>query len=607
MIAKAKSCKGSEGRLTPSAAYIRMSSGKQERSPEQQRDDLRKLAQRDGCEVVEWFDDEAVTGDSGCEKRPGLEAMLRGAEQGRFKAVLVWHTNRLSRQDEYDSIEVFNRLRKAGVTLVSHSEGTIDLGDFAKRLLLFVGQKANNDFLKELSQKSLRGKLANARRGRSNGGSTRFGLDRALFGPDDKMVRRLAPGESVRMPGHYVALVPSANKEAVAAVRYAFDRFDRACISLRALAKELAAKGFPSPSGKGWCYQAVGRILTAKEYIGARPWGRTSIGRYYRTSGGEIIEGDGKTRKGCEPIVAETTGKGIIDPALFERVQRKLSRKEKQRAGRRREFSLSGLLICDHCGKTMLGDTVKGRDRKGKPTYEYLKYTCSTYATFGRDCPRNQTCGHHQVDADLVSRWLVAALQREFLGPSRSALVAEMKRKLKAEAKGGSGDTKRLEKRVKELDQEVARLVKAVRTCDMPELMTELAEAKRERESVAAQLAAASRFTTPKDIDAEAETIVDGLREMVENLDKVDPATLRELFRQLISRIVCRWERREDSPRNSYRLVEGIVELRHFGGNDCLWGNDASVTTSTRGSRTGGGAPTARSIANTSRAAWQRP
>ena len=59
MIAKGKDL------LTRAASYVRMSTGKQERSPEQQRKEISKLAKREGCEVALQFNDDAVTGDSG--------------------------------------------------------------------------------------------------------------------------------------------------------------------------------------------------------------------------------------------------------------------------------------------------------------------------------------------------------------------------------------------------------------------------------------------------------------------------------------------------------------------------------------------------------------
>jgi len=386
------------------------------------------------------------------------------------------------------------------------------------------------------------------------------------------------------MAGHVVRLIPSADKIKVQAVRYAFQRFAEAALSYRQLAIELDAKGFPSPRGRGWTHTNVIRMLGTRAYVGTSRWGAMAWGKYHQAVADETVpvKGNGAPRQRRkaeeETIAVKDAFKGIIDPALFDRVQKKMVKQDKRRAGKRREFPLSGLIVCEHCGKAMIGETGRGRDRQGKLAYTYLRYVCATYGKFGPDTAQNKTCGHHAVPADLVAKWLVEALQREYLGPGRAELVADVKRKLKAESKSGGGDVKRLEKRVRELDQEVSRLVKAVRTCDLPELLTELADTRAERERVKAELASAGKFSTPADIDAEAERIVDGLREMVENLDKVDPATLRELFGLLVSRISCRWERLEGRKRNTYRLVEGKVIQRELGFSSCLSGSGAHVS-----------------------------
>ena len=67
-------------------------------------------------------------------------------------------------------------------------------------------------------------------------------------------------------------------------------------------------------------------------------------------------------------------------------------------------------------------------------------------------------------------RWVVQALQEEYLGPGRDALVQNIKRELTTQAKAIHGDVARLQKRAGELDREVARLVKAIRTVDAAEL-----------------------------------------------------------------------------------------------------------------------------------------
>ena len=104
--------------LTPAAAYVRMSSDKQDRSPDQQRDELRRLADREGCQIVQEFIDEGITGDSGPEQRPGFKAMLDAARQGKFKVLLAWDTNRIGRFDSMKAGEWLSPLRASGVQLI---------------------------------------------------------------------------------------------------------------------------------------------------------------------------------------------------------------------------------------------------------------------------------------------------------------------------------------------------------------------------------------------------------------------------------------------------------------------------------------------------------
>ena len=99
----------SNTKLIPAAAYIRMSGRQQDKSPAEQRSEITKLATREGSHIVEWFTDEAITGDSSTDARAGLAALLSAAKAGKFKLVLAWHTNRISREDPMDAIGFYNQ------------------------------------------------------------------------------------------------------------------------------------------------------------------------------------------------------------------------------------------------------------------------------------------------------------------------------------------------------------------------------------------------------------------------------------------------------------------------------------------------------------------
>jgi hypothetical protein len=107
---------------------------------------------------------------------------------------------------------------------------------------------------------------------------------------------------------------------------------DTADLRLRELARELTAKGYPSPRGTGWTHTNVYRILTTRAYAGTGQWGATAWGDYHQAQGEEIIPTAKTNRKANnwhrkpeeDVIVTAQAHKGIIPVDLFDRVQRKL-------------------------------------------------------------------------------------------------------------------------------------------------------------------------------------------------------------------------------------------------------------------------------------------
>ena len=67
--------------------YIRMSSDKQEASPEQQRQEIISLAKRDGYRIIRWYVDEGISGHA-TEKSLDFQRMISDSQRRDFKAVL---------------------------------------------------------------------------------------------------------------------------------------------------------------------------------------------------------------------------------------------------------------------------------------------------------------------------------------------------------------------------------------------------------------------------------------------------------------------------------------------------------------------------------------
>ena len=545
--------------LIPAAAYVRYSTDQQDGSDEQQLDEITKLAQRSGCKVVDVFTDEGITGDSGREFRPDLSRMLDAAEAGRFSVLLAWDTSRIGRQDSVEVGGLLKILKAQGIIIRTCRDGDFDLRNSQDRIRYMFLTEGNNTENVRRAYNTTRGLIKNAKAGNHNGSRANFGLDRAQFTADGKLVRRLAPGQRKDCKAHVVRLIPSENVDAVAAVRYAFRRYGTADVTLRGLCGELEAKGYPSPAGRRWNHMTLRSILSNPCYRGVSRWGQNSVGKYHHAQGDDVVPADG--HRGAKPIgdcIMVEVSDGLVEGEIFNQVQRRLKRIERRPAPRS-DFPLSGLVVCGNCGRPMTGRTIRRRTRKGKE-YVYVTYTCRSYLDGGP----GSGCGNFHVRADHLQRWLVQALQEAFLGPGRDELVQRIRSDLEARGSRTGDDSGRLERRLITLDSEISNLVKLARmTSDVAEVASELERLQTERERVKAELLRVAGTTMPSDVDAEARRIADQVWQLGEAMQKAKPETLRELIRQAVSRIVCRFAKGETvGGRTRCKLVKGKVLLR---------------------------------------------
>src|SRR5262249_7355446 len=133
---------------------------------------------------------------------------------------------------------------------------------------------------------------------------------------------------------------PSEDPAEREVVRWLFRRYAAAETSLRALALELNRKGVPSP-GRGskrhpgvgeWCTNQVKRILTNPVYAGDLRYGARSRGKYRRLAGAEFVPVEPGTpaRANPDPYLDRDAHAGVIDRALWDRVQAKVAARRAQ-------------------------------------------------------------------------------------------------------------------------------------------------------------------------------------------------------------------------------------------------------------------------------------
>lgn len=364
--------------MTKVAIYARYSSDKQrEASIEDQIRLCEERAAREGWSVARLYKDQAISGASLI--RPGIQALMQDAQKDAFDLVLTESLDRISR-DQEDIAGVYKRLRFAGVSILTLSEGPISE--------LHIGFKGTMGalYLKDLADKTRRGQRGRIEAGKSGGGNS-YGYD--------VVVQFSEAGEPVRGDRRI-------NETEAAVIRHIFDDY-AAGKSPKALAHALNKRGMPGPSGKGWGPSTINGnwrrgtgILNNELYVSRLVWNRLAYIKDPDT--GKRVS---RPKEESELVVKDVPDLRIVDQELWERVkarQQALRHQPSFFERQRPRMLLSYLLKCGCCGG-------------GFSKVSQNHYGCSTARDKG-------TCSNRlTVRQDELEGLVIAALQSRLMDP----------------------------------------------------------------------------------------------------------------------------------------------------------------------------------------------
>ena len=210
-------------------SYIRMSSPRQQDSPERQRTQIEAYAKSRGYTIIQVYSDLGMTGDD-CE-RPGFLQLLADAKAGKFDIILIDEPSRLSRTKPSQFIaEVAYPLDKAKVLVESVSAGPLSLEDIGSLILTAVYADRSSSEVKNLSRRVLDG-MANRIRASLWLGDPPLGYDVMLL-RDKKDPRKVVSRR----------LILSDPKH-VKAVKWMFKEYAAGREGLRSIAREFTRRG----------------------------------------------------------------------------------------------------------------------------------------------------------------------------------------------------------------------------------------------------------------------------------------------------------------------------------------------------------------------------
>jgi DNA invertase Pin-like site-specific DNA recombinase len=537
------------GSSIPAVAYYRMSTDRQETSIPDQREAVAKLARSRGYSIVREYSDEGISGDD-TERRTGFRKMIADADRlGDFQAVLCWDQDRFGRFDPLEAGYWVKPLRDAGVYLETVGQGRIDWEDFAGRIVYAVQQEGKHAFLRDMSRNTIRGMLAKAKLGQWLGGVPPYGYTLNNH-------KRLVPGGSIE----------------VETVRWLFATYATKDTSLKALAIDLNARGVLAPGRRDgrdvlWCPTSVQKILNRPTYLGNTVWNRRHDGKYHEVTNGEFRKADRKRgRKGKAPddwIVVEGTHEPLIDRATFDRVQKRLIERRDRHSPivASGAYLFTGLLRCGHCGWPMHGAALHYK-RAGR-RYSYRRYICGNYNLHG-----SSGCQCNTVLEEPLAEVVVKMIQERFLAPKNlAALKAEIRRQEEAERSGQEAPAASLDRQIADLTRKIDQGTD--KWLSAPPSLTamlgdKLEQWRAEREKLQARRRELAKpAVSAADLEAAVDRIGGQLDQLRDRLGDLDPADVREVFRELVEGIDL-WFRHVPYGTKKQRSVlqRGAIRLR---------------------------------------------
>lgn len=411
---------------TNAICYYRYSSDAQrDCSIEQQQQEARKYCKEHGYHIIGEYEDRGISGTR--EDRPGFQLMLKEVEKIRPAYLILWKTDRLSR-DRVHSAIAKHKLKECGVQIEYVAE-TMPEDEAARALMEGLEEALAEHFIIQHSKNVERGLRYNAERALYNG--------RKILGYKGQRNQRYEI-DPVTAP----------------IVQRIFNDYAEGK-PMKVIADELNAAGYKTVRDMPFTEKSLWHTLHNRSYIGEYKWG-------------DIIVEDGFPQ--------------LVSTENFDRVQEMMIKnKHGGRGGAKKlntnslegvDFWLTGKLFCGECGASLSGMSGTSSN-KGKI---YYYYACNNH--------KKHMCAIKNTRKNDVERAVAHILEECINDPALRIIIAEKVYDYYMREFGNDDSyEKSLVGKIKEVDTKLTNILKAIE-CGIfnettQERMQELEELKR--------------------------------------------------------------------------------------------------------------------------------
>lgn len=331
----------------------------------QQKDAAHEYAKDHGYHIIKEYDDPAYSGTR--DDRPAFQSMLYEVEKLRPAYLILWKTDRLSR-DRIDAVIAKKRLRECGVKIVYVAESIPDDDEATQILMESIYEAMAASFIVSHRKNVMRGMTYNAENALYNGVK--------ILGYVGKTDHKYEIDETT---------APT--------VRRIFKEYAEG-VPMQKICNALNDAGLKTNRGNLFTVNALHHILTHRAYIGEYKFG-------------DILIPDGMPR--------------IIDDETFQKVQSRLEANKRGGKGAIKklhpeiaieDYWLTGKICCGLCGGTLQG--VSGTGKRGGL---YYYYSCKNH--------RKHACTLKNQRKELMEKIVLYTLDDFINDPTLRILIAE--------------------------------------------------------------------------------------------------------------------------------------------------------------------------------------
>lgn len=316
-------------------------------SLEAQKSVLKKFAEREELQIIEYYEDAGKSGKS-IEGRPAFKKMLSDIENGQsVDYILVYKLSRFGR-NAADILNSLEFIQTFDVNLICIEEG-IDSSQTSGKLLISVLSAVAEIERENILEQTMNGRREKARQGLWNGGPAPYGY----LLKDNKLYIKEDEAELVRL---------------------IYDKYVNTTIGYSGIAKYLNLQGIKKVVRtdrmiEEWSAHFINLILENPVYCGKIAYGRRTLEKvkgkkneYKRINATDYITVDGLH----EPLVSEE----IWNKAQDKR--QATGKKFASKYGKDRTHLLTGLLKCPVCNGPMYANRHCWTKKDG--TYKEVGY-----------------------------------------------------------------------------------------------------------------------------------------------------------------------------------------------------------------------------------------